>query len=109
MKYTGQTGRPFRVHFQEHFQDFKYGNGKSRFATHLLENKHSIGPMDNIMETLHTTRKGQMMDTLERFYIFRETKINNQINDKLTIKLNIIFETIVQKDPHRGLPTPTHT
>jgi len=60
--------------------------------------------MDNIMETLHTTGKGRMMDTLERFYIFRETKINNQINDRLTIKQNIIFETIVQKDPHRGLP-----
>jgi hypothetical protein len=56
------------------------------------------------METLHTTGKGRMMDTLERFYIFRETKINNQINDKPTIKPNIIFETIVQKDPHRGLP-----
>jgi len=44
-----------------------------------------------------------MMDTLERFYIFWVTKINNQINDRLTIKPNIIFETIVQKDPHRGL------
>jgi len=104
MKYTGQTGRPFRVRFQEHFRDFKYGNGKSRLAAHLLENKHCIGPMDNIMETLHTTGKGRMMDTLERFYIFRETEINNQINDRLTIKPNIIFDTIVQKDPHRGLP-----
>ena len=60
--------------------------------------------MDNIMETLHTTGKGGMMDTLERFYIFRETKINNQNNDKVTIKPNIIYETVVQKDPHRGLP-----
>ena len=41
--------------------------------------------------------------TLERFYIFRETKINNEISDRLTIKPNI-FETVVQKDPHRGLP-----
>jgi hypothetical protein len=56
------------------------------------------------METLHITDKGRMMDTLERFYIFRETKMNNQINDKLTVKPNIIFETIVQEDPHRGLP-----
>ena len=78
-------------------------NGKSRFAAHLLENKHFIGPVDNIMETLHTTGKGRMMDTLEKFYIFRETKINKQINDKLTIKPNIILETVVQKDPHRGL------
>jgi hypothetical protein len=42
--------------------------------------------------------------TLERFYIFWETKLNNQINDRLTIKPNIIFETIVQKDTHRGIP-----
>jgi hypothetical protein len=82
-KYTGQTGSQFRIRFQEHFRDFKYGNGKSSFAAHLLENKHSIGPMDNIRETLHTTGKGRMVDTLERFYIFRETKINNQINDRL--------------------------
>jgi hypothetical protein len=79
MKYTGHTERPFRIRFQEHFRDFKYGNGKSKFAAHLLENK----PMDNIMETFHTTGKGRMMDKLERFYIFRETKINNRINDRL--------------------------
>jgi len=84
MKYTGQTGRPFRVRFQEHFRVFKYGNGKSRFAAHLLENKHSIAPIDNNMETLHTMGKGRMLDTLERFYIFRETKMNKQINDRLT-------------------------
>jgi len=48
-----------------------------------------------------------MMATLERFYIFRETKINNQINDKYYSI--IIFETTVQKDTHRGLPaTYTH-
>jgi hypothetical protein len=105
MKYTGQIRRPFRVLFQEHFRDFKYGNGKSRFVAHLLENKHSIAPMENIMETLHTVGKGRMMDMLERFYIFRETKINNQINDTLTLKPNIIFETTVQKGPHRGLPS----
>jgi hypothetical protein len=59
--------------------------------------------MESIMETIHITNKGQMMDTLERFYIFRETKLNNQINDKLTIKPNIIFDTTVRRDPHRGL------
>jgi hypothetical protein len=56
------------------------------------------------METLHITDKGRIMDTLERFYIFRETKLNNQINDKLTVKPNIILETTVQEDHHRGLP-----
>jgi hypothetical protein len=103
MKYIGQTGRHFKVCFYEHFCDFKYGNRKSRFTQHLLENGHSISPTESIMETIHITNKGQIMDTLERFYIFRVTRLNNQINYKLTIKSNIIFDTIVCRDPHRGL------
>ena len=95
MKYVGQTGRPCRVRFQEHLRDFKYGNRKSKFATHLLDNRHSIDQMESVVETLHITNKGRMMDTLERFYIFRETKLNNKINDKMTVKPNIVFETIV--------------
>jgi hypothetical protein len=41
-----------------------------------------------------------MMDT-EKFYIYRETKANNQINNKLTVQNNTIFETIVYEDPSR--------
>jgi hypothetical protein len=63
-------GRPFKVRFQEHLRDFKYGNNKSKFAQHLLENRCAIGPMDNIMDIIHITNKGKMMDTLERFYIY---------------------------------------
>jgi len=103
MKYVGQTGRPFKVRFQEHLRDFKYGNKKSKIAQNLLENKHSIGPMENIMDTIHITNNGRMMDTLEIYYIFRVTKLNSQINDKFTVKPNIIFETIVHKDLHRRL------
>jgi hypothetical protein len=31
-KYTGQTGRPFRVRFKEHYSDYKHANNKSKFA-----------------------------------------------------------------------------
>jgi hypothetical protein len=63
-KYIGQTERPFHLRFQEHFRDFKYGSGKSKFAQHLLDNKQSIGSMEDIMEILHITEKGNMMNTL---------------------------------------------
>lgn len=56
-KYTGQTGRPFHIRSQEHFHNFKYRNVKSKFANHLLDNKHSNGPMGDIMDILHVTRK----------------------------------------------------
>jgi len=81
MKYTGQTGRPFKVRFQEHLRDFRYNNNKSKFTQHLIDNKLAIGRMEDIMEIVHITRKGKMMDTLEGFHIYKETKAGNQIND----------------------------
>jgi tRNA G10 N-methylase Trm11 len=74
---VGQTGRPLRVRFQEHFQDCKYAN-KSKFSAHLLENKHSIGHIEDIMEVLHITNKGlswtqwrNFTSTKEQVRIFR--------------------------------------
>ena len=103
MNHVGQTGsRPFRVRFQEHFRDYKYANNKSKFVQRLLENSHSIGPIDGIMDVLYRTKKGNLMDRKERFYIFKETCTNNNINDKNTVKSNMIFETIVREDTSRS-------
>ena len=85
MKYTGQTGRPFKVRYQEHLRDFTY-NRKSGFAQHLADNRHAMGRMEDVMEIVHITRKGRMMDTLEGLHIYEQTKAGNQINDRMTIK-----------------------
>jgi hypothetical protein len=108
MTYTGQTGRPFRTRCQEHFRDFKYNNNKSKFAQHLLDNKHPLDTIETIMNIVHITRKGKTMNTTENFHIYKETRCNNQINDKLTVREKAIFETVIQKDPYRGLATPPH-
>jgi hypothetical protein len=101
VRYIGQTGRFFCVRFSKHFRDYKYANNKSKFARHLLEISHSIAPIENIMEVLYSTNKGKLMDTMERFHIYKETCINNQTNDKNSAKPNIIFETIVRKNTNR--------
>jgi len=64
-KYIGQADRSFHMRFQEHFHEYKHGNEKSKFA-HLLDNKHSIGSMEDIMEVLHIKSKVCMINTLER-------------------------------------------
>jgi len=56
------------------------------------------------MEPVYITNKGQMMDTLEKLYIFSEPKINKQFNDRMAVKSNVTFDTIQRNDPHRGLP-----
>jgi ferritin-like metal-binding protein YciE len=66
MKYTGQTGRPFNPRFKKHIRDFKYNNQKSKFAQHLLDSHHSIDNMENIMDIVHITDKGKIMDTIAK-------------------------------------------
>ena len=47
-----------------------------------------------------------MMNTLERFHIYNVTTLDNQINDKVTVQQNIIFNTINQSSACRGHSTP---
>ena len=57
------------------------------------------------MEMLHIKKKGNMMNTLERFHIYNKTKFDNQINDKGMVKHNIIFDIIIRRNSGRGRPT----
>jgi hypothetical protein len=92
-KYVGQTGRPFHVRFRELYRDYKYANNKSKFAQHVIEEGHAFGPMEDIM---NIEKKGKMLDTLEKYYIYKETKMGTQINDKITVQAKPIFEALVE-------------
>jgi len=51
--------------------------------------------MVDIMDIVHIEKKGTMLDTLEKYYIYRETQNGNQINGKLTVRKNSIFENLI--------------
>ena len=87
------------MRFREHYRDYKFANNKSKFAQHIIQEGHAFGPMSDIMAVVHNESKGRMLDTLERFYIYKETKLGTQINDKLTVQSNPIFEALL---PHGG-------
>ena len=61
--------------------DYKYANNKSKFAQHVLDEGYSFGHMPNIMDIIHIEKKGRMLDTLEQYYIYRETQYGNQVNE----------------------------
>jgi hypothetical protein len=95
MKYTGQTGRAFHISYIEHILDYKQGNMKSNFAKHLIEQWHTPGTIKDTMDIMHTTSKGHLLNVIEKFYIYRETKINKQMNDRNTVTSNILFDTLL--------------
>jgi hypothetical protein len=72
---------------------------------HLLEKKRSIGHVNDTMKVLFTTTKGKLMDTVQKFHIYKETGNNNQINDKNTVKPNAIFDITVRENTTRAHST----
>jgi hypothetical protein len=47
------------------------------------------------MQILHTHNKGAHLNTIERFYIFKEASTNNHLNDDHTVPNSKIFQTIL--------------
>jgi hypothetical protein len=48
------------------------------------------------MDPICITKKGGLLNALEKYYIYKETQKDNQINDKHTIQYNPIFEAILK-------------
>jgi hypothetical protein len=94
--YTGQTGRNFDTRLKEHLQAYKYNPLNSKFAQHSIEYDHPYGNKTDIMTIKFIGRKSKFLDTMEKYYIYHETKANNKINDKNTVSYNKIFETILE-------------
>jgi hypothetical protein len=82
--YVGQIGRSFGVRFIEQFLSCKYETQNSIFLQHLQESHHSIGPLEGIMEVVQLVNKSNFMNVLEKLYIYKETYMNNRINDRST-------------------------
>jgi hypothetical protein len=45
--------------------------------------------------------EGKLMGTVEKYYIYKETRNSNQINGENTVKPNIIFDISVRGDTDR--------
>jgi hypothetical protein len=95
--YIGQTGRDFYTRYNEHKRAFKYNTQHSKFAQHLTENRHAFGNIVNTMEVLQFQKKGVYLNTIEKFYIHKETVTNNHLNEEYTDTSNQIFITILER------------
>jgi hypothetical protein len=69
-KYVGQTGRTFETRFKEHIRDIRNNGQNSKFAQHILDTGHEYETIEKIIKILHIEKKGQMLDTYERFHIY---------------------------------------
>jgi len=94
--YVGQTGRSFAVRFREHKYSFKTNCYTSNYAKHILEQSHSLGPIQDTMQIIQYQNKGNHLNTIERFYIYKEFNKDNHLNDEHNISPNSIFDTLLK-------------
>jgi len=85
----------------KNIHDYKDAKNRSKFAHNLLDNRHSIGPKEDIMDIIHTTNKGRLLDKVKGFFIYNEKRKNNQLNDKCTTKPNTVFHRVILEDTDR--------
>jgi hypothetical protein len=101
--YVGQTGRDFKTRFNEYKRSFRHSAQTSKFAQHLATHQHTFGNIQDTMEIQQHQKRGMHLNTVERFYIYKEASVNNHLNDEHTIPSSKIFETIL-KDFDRYIP-----
>jgi hypothetical protein len=70
--------------------------GQRYTVQYLLDNGHPMGRMEDITQTLNVTNTGPHLDVLNKFHIYRETKTDNQINDKHAAGPNVISDVTTQ-------------
>jgi hypothetical protein len=95
LKYTGQTGRTFKIRFKEHVRDIRNNGHNSRFAQHRVDTTHEYRTIDQTMEILHIGKKGLALDIHERFHKYEISKRNMQLNDNFTETFNPIYDVII--------------
>jgi hypothetical protein len=59
----------FLIRFKEHFHVFKHADGKTKFAQHLLDYGHFIGPIEDMAKILHVVNKGGLKNIIESFHL----------------------------------------
>jgi hypothetical protein len=103
--YIGQIDRNFSVRFNKHKQAFRNNSPSSNFAKHLNEHAHSFGTINITMHILQHQKKGPHLNTMERFYLYKEAAFNNHLNDDHTVLPNKVVEIILKIQPPAPLPS----
>ena len=58
----------------------------------LLDTGHAIGPTENTVGILCITHKGNHMNTVRKYYTYKESKNGTQINDKHLLKTQYLIQ-----------------
>jgi hypothetical protein len=111
--YIGQTGRTFNTRYKEHICNTKCNNSNTGCSKHILDTGHSYDTIENTMDIIRIGQNGKYLNTLEKYYIYKISKIGLQMNDTNIDEHNPIFEELHKindvSTPRTTQPSPANT
>jgi hypothetical protein len=66
---------------REHIQAIRTNKQTSKYAQHIPDTRHTYNTIKETLEVLHIKKKGQFLNTLERFHIYDLSRQKIQMND----------------------------
>ncbi|PNF28666.1 hypothetical protein B7P43_G08714 [Cryptotermes secundus] len=111
MEYIGQTGRKFNTRDKEHIHDLRHNNSNTGYSEDILNTGHAYGTIENTMDIIATNKKGQYLNTLENYHIYRTTRENTHMNNINKEIYNPIFHELhtIKQNNITNTPPPTPT
>jgi hypothetical protein len=80
--------------FKEHVSDIIHNREKTGYSYHVLTTGHERAKDINSLEVMEVQPKGQYLNTLERYHIYKYRKIGEMFNELQYDTCNPIFELI---------------
>jgi hypothetical protein len=96
--YIGQSGRSFKIRYDEHIRDIRFNKDKSKYASKMLQFSHEYGTIDNTLEISKIVNKGNLLDVIERFHIYKTNKVKQIVNEQYVDDQNVLFEILLRYD-----------
>jgi hypothetical protein len=91
VKYVGQRGRTFNTRYKEHICYIKSNNSNTGYSRHILDTRHTYGTMEDTMDVVRISRKGQYLNALKKYYIHKISREKIHMNDTNIDEHNPIF------------------
>jgi hypothetical protein len=82
--------RDFRTRFTEHIRDIKFNETVTKCAHHILECNHECGTTGNSMEIIRIAQGGRYLGTLNRFHVYKASKIKPIISEQSASDSNAV-------------------
>ena len=92
--YIGRTNRNLNTRFKEHWKDFRFAEGKSKFSEHILKDGHEMKTIEETMSIIYLENNHRKINTLEEVVILKAACSKYLLNDVIAGQNDTMYKLL---------------